>query len=349
MPTEVVASDGATYHLWQLPDLSNPNPQDRTSFTTLSNDLGDGYRETRLLGSENGVKEWKITLPTLAGANIPVPTVTGPSGATLTRERYVREVFIENKVTGVPFAFPDPSTGIYYLVDFIDDGLDMQRAKVKLYSTGLTLRQRRMVGITIYDIARLSLGGYVPQSWIAEEDPLDRGDNNNDWVESGDHVTTSQNSHDAWRFNSVSTTGKLSMPANTPTLKEIFMVMKCREATFGQTSGVLTGSAGDQVLVGQSGTNKFTNLSHTNYEYRLNDVLYSDQSNQVAPMQEWGIVHLRFTSGKSIANPQIGQDRGVASTQAEIDVGEVVFWDTLLPLHIKREIYEYLTIKWNIT
>jgi hypothetical protein len=349
VPTTVTATNGEVFHLYQLPDLSTPNPVDKKEFTILKNDLSDGYGSKRLFGSNTGLRSWQLKFPSLASTEIPVPMVTDIHGATVSREQYIRSLFDENNIEGTPFAYTDPSSGVRYLVDFVDTELSMERMRVKLYTTGLEIRQRRLVGTTIYDIAQLDNSGWTPWSWIASEDPLDMGGNVINWTEAGDHVTTLQNDHAAWRFNSVGTNGKMSTPGETPTLYDIFLVMKCRETTFGQTSGVLTGLAGDRVLIGGNGTNKFTDLSHTNFEYRLNDVLYDDPANLIAPMGDWGIVHLRFSAGKSIASPQIGQDRAVALTHAEIDVGEVIMWENLLPHQIKREIYEYLVVKWGLT
>jgi hypothetical protein len=346
MPTTITTSSGNTYHLWQLPDLSNPEPSDKKTFTRLTNDLSDGYRSTRLFGSDTGVREWQIKLPTLAGGTLPVPTVTGPNGETVTREGYVRSVFEENMVTGDPFVYTDPSTGQYYLVDFADDTLTMERARIQLYSTGLTIRQRRLVGETVFNVA--DMYGSQPATWMKDYLTLDQSGNGNPLTASGDSIAFEHNEIETWRLNSIGTDGKLAQTA-TITLYDAFLVMQCREATFGQTSGILTGSAGTRALIGESGQSRFLDLSHTNFEYRLNGVLTA-QGAATAPMQELAIVHLRWSSGFSVVNPQIGQDRAVPGTKAEIDVGEIIFvTQSNLPRHLVRELMEALTVKWNIT
>lgn len=345
MPTSVTSSSGVSYHLWQLPDLSAPEPSDTLTITTLKNDLGDGYSNSILFGSNTGLRTWKLKLPTLAGTNINIPFVTDIYGASVTRERYIRSLFIENKVTGTPFAYPDPNTGQYYLVDFDEDDLTLERMRVKLYSTGLTLKQRRIQGVTIFNVA--GMYGSEPDTWMKDTLTDDQSGNSHPLVITGDVDPDGlQNNISTWQFNTDTTTGLMAR-AVSQTYYDIFLVLKCRGATFPRTSGVITGASVARVLIGTNGTTKFTDLSHTNFEYRLNDVVYT-QSNMQAPMNTYGIVHLRFSAGKAIDGFQMGQDRAVAGTHAEIDVGDIILFTSLLPTYLKRELIEYLTVKYAI-
>lgn len=364
MPTTVTASNGNTYHLWQLPDTpgsgppgSAPEPEISIGFTTLDNDLADGYRSTRLFGSNTGVREWKLTLPTLAASNIAVPTVTDINGATVSREEYVWSLYTENKVTGTPFAYTDPRTGQYYLVDFMDEQLTYARMRVKLYSTGLTLRQRRLPGVTIFDVSKISsiwarwIGdtSFVSNSWagtISGQIAVDRG--STDVVD----VAAAQNGHQIKRFSNTTNDGVCSYTGAFSTTYEIFLVMKMREATFSNAAGIITDTGsgpGTRWLSGSVGTTKFTDQSFTNYEYRKNGTLYA-ASNQQAPMNAWGIVHLRYPTGfASFTGLQFGKDRTTAGTFAEMDLGEVIFSSALLPITTSREITESLAVSWGIT
>src|SRR6187399_2801168 len=99
MPTTVTGTSGTSYHLWQLPELSSPEPTDTKTFTTLTNDLSDGSRTSVLFGSNVGLRSWKLKLPTLAGTGVGVPYVTDINGASVPREQYLRSLFDENVVT----------------------------------------------------------------------------------------------------------------------------------------------------------------------------------------------------------------------------------------------------------
>lgn len=355
MPTTVTASNGNTYHLWQLPDLTTPEPEDSISFTTLDNDLSDGYRSSVLFGSETGVRKWKLKFPTLAGSDIPVPTVTDINGTAVSREQYVRSLYSENKITGTPFAYQDPASGQYYLVDFEDNDLSLARMRVKIYTTGLTLRQRRLQGVTIFDASKLSsiwarwIGdtSFSSNTWAGTiSGQVGLGRSTTDVVD----VAAAQNGHQIKRFSNTTNDGVCNNAFESDTY-EAFVVMKMREATFSNAAGVFTGRNGadDQVLVGSSGTTKFTNLSLTDYEYRLNGVLYT-AGDQQAPMNAWGVVHVRYPTGWTLVNGlQFGKNRTTAGTFAKMDLGEVLLFNSLLTRSESREITESLCVSWGIT
>lgn len=336
MPTTVTASNGNVYHLWQLPDLATPEPEDRKRHTTLDNDLSDAYRSTRLFGASTGVRSWNLTLPTLSGSTIPAPTVTGVDGAAVSREEYIRTLYDYNKLEGKPFVYQH--NGQNYLVDFADEELSMQRLRVKIYSSGIELRQRRLLGVTVFD----------PTAMLRE---LNVGVAS---VENGDVLNTTQNGLTAKRLNSVAGDGTITGIAGDfdTTIYDIFIVMKVREAAFSNWAGIIgpeTGANDTRILLGHNGNTRFTNLLHTNYEYRLNGRVY-DVEDQQAPMNEWGVVHLRFLSGKTLVNYQIGKDRTEAASYAKIDVGEFQFGNGggLLPMTEVREYVESLSVKWGI-
>lgn len=366
MPTTVTASNGNVYHLWQLPDNpdsggppgSAPEPESSIEFTTLDNNLADGYRSTRLFGSNTGVREWKLKLPTLAGSTVPVPFVTDINGASVSREEYVWSLYVENKITGTPFAYTDPRSGQYYLVDFMDEQLTYSRMRVKLYSTGLTLRQRRLQGVTIFSVSSISpalavLGQYIGDTAFVSGEWPD-SINSIDLELAGDvvHADSVINGHAVKRFNNTANTGYCFSALNPVSWKEFFLVMKMREATFSNAAGIITDKlAGNvQMLLGSSGTTKFANpgLSATAFTYRKNGTEYT-QSDMQAPMNEFGIVHIRYTIGWNTDEAiQFGRDRETAGTYAEMDVAEIIASDAALPTNIGREITEYLTVKYAI-
>lgn len=148
MPTTVTASNGTVYPLWQLGDLTTPEPEETIRYATIDNDLGDGYRMGILCGASAGTRSWKLTAPTLAHADVLAAAVTDPTGATVSREQYLRNLFVYNKTIG-PFVYLNASSNTYHFVDFGDVGLTMKRMKVKIFTVGITLIERRIAGVTL--------------------------------------------------------------------------------------------------------------------------------------------------------------------------------------------------------
>lgn len=146
----VTASNSVAYHLWALSTHSAPEPEDSIEFASNSVTLADGYRASVQTGFDAGTRSWKLTLPTLAHIDVLPNTVTDVNGALVSREQYVWSLYTYNKTTGTPFVYLDPVLADeYYFVDFDDEALTYQRARVKLYSVGITLKQRRLAGITL--------------------------------------------------------------------------------------------------------------------------------------------------------------------------------------------------------
>jgi hypothetical protein len=151
MPTTVTGSNGEIFHVYQLPALSATEVEDSLEIATIDNDLGDGYRSGLLTGASAGVRSWKITLGTLASLEVLPNTMTGAKGEIISREQYLRSLFAENKVTGRPFVYDNTTLDgtEYVFVDFADRTLSMKRFAVKIYSTGVEIRERRLPGVTI--------------------------------------------------------------------------------------------------------------------------------------------------------------------------------------------------------
>lgn len=333
----VTASNGNQYHLFSIA-CSVKEYTEGVQYSTLDNELADGYWSQILFGSAVGVRSFSLTLPTLSDSINDL--VDGPYGEQLTKRAYIRALHAFTIVEGKPFVIKSVENGQNYLVRFADPKLSLQRMLVKLFSTGIELKQVRIPGVTVFDPTLMV--GYS-------------GNLANNTFETGDVIAgATQNGRATRSLNSVSTDGTVTFdyPFGLPNWGDVFLVIKCREAAFGQTSGVFTDNSGGsdmpRVLVGISGQTKFTNFSLTNFEYRKNGVLY-DQTDMQAPMQTYGIVHIRCTDGFPAPNSQwqIGKDRNVGGTQAEIDVADVIGCD-LLPMDSVREFTEHLQVKWGI-
>lgn len=351
MPTTVTASNGNTYHLWQLPDLATPEPNDSIEYATLDNDLSDGYRSSVLFGSNNGTRSWNLKVPTSASLDVLASTVTDPSGAAVSRNEYLRSLFAENKI-GEPFAFTDPVSGQYYLVDFEDTKISFDRMRIKLYSTGVTLKQRRMPGVTVFTPQRFSnvWGDWDgPTAFSAGFWPPLAGGLvglgvNGDVTE----VAAAQNGLAVKRFNSGAGSGYINTSVD-PTIYEAFFAVKINEATFSANGGLLTNDATTGLLAYAMGATKFANqaFGSTVFEYRRDGILYPE-SNQIAPMNEWGIVHIRYKTGAVLNNLQIGKN-GNTLSYTKMDLGEAILCTGLLSPRVGREITEYLAVKWGIS
>lgn len=359
MPTTITSSAGTVFHLWQLPDLSAPEPSESITFNTLRNDLADGYSSQVLFGSNTGLRTWSLKLPTLAALTVMPNTVTSISGEAVSREQYVWDLYCESMITGEPFVYQSPRNGQYYLVEFADEALTYERARVKLYSTGITLRQVRRTGETVFNMAATATSDSVIMTWLKG---ADYNDGTSAWpaVQGGsvagtgdvDKETAVQNNLDIVRFSDTTNDGYVTNGTDGLVVNDAFLVMKMREATFSNNCGIFTGSAGSsQILLGSSGTTKFANpsLSPTAYTYRKNGVEYA-QADLQAPMNTWAVVHVRYTTGWTLSGSdfQFGKDRNTAGTFAEMDLGEVVVFSGLQPMTNVREITEALIVKWGI-
>lgn len=355
MPTTITSSSGTVYHLWQLPDLSAPEPSESIAFNTLRNDLADGYSSKVLFGSNTGLRSWSLTLPTLASSDVMSNTVTGINGEAVSREQYVWDLYCESQITGDPFVYQSPRNNQYYLVEFADESLTYERARVKLYSTGITLRQVRVSGETVFDPTLLTSvwGWWDGDTALAGSAWAGRVSGQVSVAVTGDvvDVAAAQNGHMIKRFSNTTNDGVLKNNLANPGTYDAFVVMKMREAAFSNAAGILTDrTGGDSILIGDSGTTKFANpsLSPTAFTYKLNGVEY-EQSDMQAPMNTWGVVQVRYTTGFELPNGiQMGKSHATAGTFAELDLGEVILANDVLPITTAREITEYLIVKWGI-
>lgn len=351
MPVNITASNGQTFHLFQLPDLSAPEPEDMHEFTTLENELIDGYRSRKLLGLDTGIRSWKLNLPTLAGASVIPAAVVDPYGVTVSREQYVRNVYKYNKTTGIPIAYQNGVGGQYYLVDIMDDSLAMQKSKgVNLYASSVSLRQRRLNGVTIFDPLKLN-----PLLWYDNTSHGSGVWNNKSTLgafsltANGDVVFSAnpQNGLNTVRLSGTTSNGVLQS-FNLNGVYDIFIVMKMREATFSNNAGIYTGTSSDDRLVGTSGGTKFQNYSIGGLEYYKDGVSYL-VTNQQAPMNTFGIVQIRSatTDLGTTSAMQFGLEGGTLGTYAKVDFAEIIV-APLLSRKEDREITEYLKIKWSV-
>ncbi len=365
MPTTITSTSGNTYHLFQLAEASYWEPEESIRFEELENDLGDGYFSQALYGANTGLRSWKLKLGTLAHTDVLPNTVTDVSGATVSREEYLWNLFCYTKVTGEPFVFRSPRNGQYYLVRFADKELSYQKMRVKIYSTGVELKQIRIVGESVFSLPDI-LPSINASIWINESSHASpnwsavSGSSAIGAAGSGDVIYggSTQNGESIVRLNSVGTNGLLEFNQLSlgVTGFEIFLVMKMREGSFSngyvlhQKISTFDTQIPTYLLRGDTGTTKFINSGHdtAEIEYRLNGTLYA-ASNMQAPMNTWGIVHLHTskTFGVTVTPTlQLGEFTGGA--YGAVDIGEMILIGRPLPTTSHNQITEHLTVKWGI-
>jgi len=341
------------YHLFQY--CLGAQPQESIRFEELETDLGSGFGSMVGFGINTGLRRWRVSFPILPGASAQASITY--NGSTLTPADYLWALFCDSKVSGDPFVVQSPRNDQYYLCKFADHELDYTRFLTKIYATGLEFKQFRLPGVTVFDPTKYATGR------IYDAEPLDVDYDDGDpidatWPDSSalnDDLSTGttetfetneQNGLPVVRFNG---TSSWFLGTQAFTFHEAFIVMKVREASWSNYGGVLTANAnGIAMLVGDSGTTKFFDLSlGSDYEYRLNGVQY-DADDQQAPMNEFGLVHIRHKTGLAVDFLQVGKDRAFAGRYGKIDVGYIFLPTTLKPASDAREFTEHLITYWDL-
>ena len=116
-------------------------------FRILEFSFGDGYEDSALVGSSEGTLSWKLTfkvLPAILGEQR-----SGPLSAE-SRADYLWNFFCDRMSAGnESFKFFSPRNGKLYLAAFADTKLSYEMFMTKLYTSGVSLKQRREPGVVI--------------------------------------------------------------------------------------------------------------------------------------------------------------------------------------------------------
>ena len=327
MPTTVTSSSGTSYHLWQPHNLCAPEPQFGIEYTTIANEMCLGYRSSSLLGLNTGVRTFNLTLPTISAYGT---SYVDPYGNTVTRHNYLRNLFRYNQTTGIPFAYQHPDTSQYYLVDFANNELPMQKVKgATIFNTNVTLKQRRINGETIFDLNAYAFSspaaiihcretGHYSPNWI------NTPDGTNGLVASGTVTfgANPQNSLNTVRLNGSS--GYLGSGGWSGAVYDVIIAMKVRSTTFPGNSGLIARGTAADIIKGTSGGTKWQNPSLSGFQYWLNGTQYAVTDMQ-APMDTFGVCHFRATDTAYMdlsSSPIFG--RSISSAFGAYDIGEIV-------------------------
>ena len=131
----------------------------------------------------------------------------------------------------------------------------------------------------------------------------------------------------------------------TVPLGHIFLVTRFLPATFPTYNGLVTGLAGnDLLLVGLSGSTTWYVHPVAEYTYRLDGVVYPP--NWPAPVGGvFGCIGV--SRAPAMTSPlQIGQDRGEVSRYWDGDIAEIIVYDRVLTDPERIQVEDYLEAKW---
>ena len=350
------------FNNYEIFALCANNSSEALAFNEFRADLGDGYRQQALYGAATGSRSWNLSYQNLAGSGYQ-QSVSLDNHA-LSAAAYLQDLFARTKVSGKPFVVKSPVSGQYYLAEFADSSISFEKSLVKLFSVGINLRQVRLRGVTVFDPSKIAEVSHFYQTPIAGATD-GAGLPSSVWANSiagGDNLdaltgityeTNEQNGRDIVRLTQGGSTCALTTNPST-SFYEAFLVMKYRTATFPNYNGIIANndnSSGQPALDGNQGTNKFFNFGFgSSYSYRLNGLDYPE-SNQVAPMNAFGLVHIRNTTGWTMPQGLVfGKDRPSVYPlrKSNVDFGEIVICREPLTASAGLEMEEYLITKWKL-
>ncbi len=348
----VTASNGEQFFVWPLPAASARSVSPGISVNDIENDLGNGYFASTLYGSDTGLRTWSVTQNTMGGATFPLPFVTGIHGGSVSQQQALWDLYLEQKVSGRPFAFPCPRDGQKYLAKFVGgDRLVYEKIfRADQYSTGIELTQVREDGVTIFDLETYAFNqdatcylfnenGHFTPNWVNEVDGA------NTFTSTGTGTPTfggnAQNGINTVRFDGTTDFFSGTFPSD---ISEIIIALTIRETTFGGNDGLF---AGVTQLLGTSGGTKWQNPSISGFEYSLNGFEY-EATDMQAPMNNvFGICHFRSPNAVLIDTGVGAMNLGKFSTDfIAADIGEIFIATEVIPLPDARQIIEHLAIKW---
>jgi hypothetical protein len=114
------------------------------SFRVLEFSYGDGYEDSALIGSTDGTRSWKLTYKVLPGFK---GQAQGGVFSAQSRADYLWNFFCDRMAAGnESFKFISPKDGKLYLAAFAETTLSYELFMTKLYTTGISLKQRREKG-----------------------------------------------------------------------------------------------------------------------------------------------------------------------------------------------------------
>jgi hypothetical protein len=116
----------------------------------FSADYGDGYAESARTGHADGLREWKCKVTVLPDDEEDIEyMLDGGEQGPQTHFRYLFDFYVRHNVANIrkPFRFRDPVSRQEFLAEIVEQRMSYQIFNLTAYSTGLTIRQRRIFGV----------------------------------------------------------------------------------------------------------------------------------------------------------------------------------------------------------
>src|SRR3954463_5588142 len=132
-----------------LLDVGSWGLTEAIAFRVLEFSYGDGYESSALVGSTEGTLAWKLTWKVLPGF---LGQAAGGVFSASSRADYLWNFFCDRMAAGnESFKIISPRSGRMYLAAFAETTLSYEMFMTKLYTTGISLKQRRENGVSAFD------------------------------------------------------------------------------------------------------------------------------------------------------------------------------------------------------
>ena len=306
----------------------------------LTAKFGAGYRRSAAVGPTSGLWGWE-----LASGALPDDEDYGNLIDGVPRFEYYETFFRDHTVGDAGDIFQIDFRGKKYHAAFASNSISGNMHTYDVFDlSGVALEMARSEGIAYADDGSI----LRPWAWLAGRGVTGLADGANvsptlaDTSGSGHDFTTHgiSTARPTYQTNEVNSlpivqflqnNASRDVSSSPVTLYDVFFVMKVRDATFDANQNEMLADGGTtDLLKGSSTRTYWANLSLSNYEYRKNGTLYV-ASNQQAPMQAYGVVHLRFTAGVSFVDAvQICAGTNGNNHGCPVDLGEALFFDRSL-------------------
>lgn len=315
----------------------------------LKADFGQGYGASATVGSGSGLWGWQIESDAL-----PDSTDYGNLISGLPRFQYYEKFYRDHTEGDSSEVFIVDFRGKKYHACFDTDSIAGSMHTYDLFSlSGVSLKMRRLPGVIYNDDGSI----FEPDAWIRSDaitGKVDAGSMVGAWSDFNGGVSwdvASDGTTPTYETNEVNSLPVVRLTAGHADLTgalgvyDVFLVVKVSEATFSAARGVLADSATD-FLIGTNATTKFADPSDATAEYRLNGTLYAN-SNRQAPMNAFGIVHLRkATAFNFVTRVRIG--KSVAGGAGKIDIAEAILCTTQISAKMFARITSVLKTRYGI-
>jgi hypothetical protein len=347
------------YHIFQL---QAKEPKETIAFSSVENDLGDGFGDSRLFGLKTGFREFALDFPVLQ--NYESSRTVELGGVLHTPAEYLWELFCEQQATGKPFVIQSPRDNQNYLCKFKDSNLTEKGIVRNLFTGGAMFRQVRKTGVTVFDVSLMngifaeydfglikeSDGGFAPSV-------LDSSGNGRDATMLGDigaippiYKTDQLNGRGVSRFTNAA--GAETYPLfweGSFTFYWALMVARFDGATFPTYSGALSALTSNTIFVGNSGNDKWFDQSYSNVYYSKNGA-QSAQTAMPAPVSNaFSISFIQVLGGVPVDGIQIGRDRDFGAARTwKGDIAHIIVGNQPLKRSGLNSLLEHVSTLWGI-